>query len=435
MNSSKSLRLAILGLAVAWQPASTAAFSTDGATWGGASTTLSLNSTSFPAGNVFNNNAQFAMSDWNAVPGSRFRFFVNSTNCNPNVHLPTSDNCVAFVAPASLNGALGVTTTASLFGSMLNADIRFNAGFSWTSGLNVGDFSSGPPFSFRGVARHEFGHALGLCHEDRSGNVVLMNSIYTAGGVKPANPHWDDRNGIRSLYSGSGSERDLIAYMWKKTTNDVPGCASSGTFSVPVASVPTLANAGSAVTLEFSFENAGNLPSGSFNIAFLMSTNNIISLADTLIGTNFGASAPAHSRGTFTRALAVPGNTPPGTFFLGLCLDQDNDVSESNEANNCAVAPGSLTVVDFPVPQPPVTLTVRRVGSGRGTVVSNPAGVNCGSNCSRSYPNGTVVTLTPTALTNSVFTAWTGDDPDCFDGVVTMNADKTCRALFEDVRL
>jgi Matrixin/CARDB len=435
MKTGTVATLLISALLVTWHPTTTAAFSTDGATWGGASTTLSLNSTSFPAGNVFNNNAQFAMSDWNGVAGSAFRFFVNSTNCDPNVHLPTSDNCVAFVAASSLNGALGVTTTASLFGSMLNADVRFNVGTSWTSGLNVADFSFGPPFSFRGVARHEFGHVLGLCHEDRTGNVVLMNSLYTAGGVKPANPHWDDRNGVRSLYSGSGSERDLIAYMWKKTTNDVTGCASSATFSVPVASVPTLANAGDTVTLEYSFENAGNLASGNFNIAFLLSTNNIISIADTLVGTNLGASAPAHSRGTFTRALVVPGNTPPGTFFLGICLDQNNGVSESNEGNNCAVAPGSVTIVEFPVPQPPSTLVVRKFGSGSGTVVSNPAGINCGSNCSQSYANGTVVTLTPTALTGSAFTAWIGNDPDCLDGVVTMDTDKTCRALFEDISL
>ena len=284
------------------------------------------------------------MSDWNAATGSDFQFFVNSTSCDPTVNLPTSDNCVAFVSGSSINGALGVTTVSSLFGSILNTDVRFNVNVSWTSGLNVGDFTFGPPFSFRGVARHEFGHALGLCHEDRPVNVVLMNSVYTAGTVKPANLHWDDRAGARAIYPGAGTERDLIAYMWKKTGNGGAGCASSSTVSTPVFTIPGSARVGAPVTMEFSFENAGNLASGIFNIAFLMSTNNIISLGDTLIAENVGASAPAHSRGTFTRTANIPFGTPTGTFFLGICLDRTGTVSKSIEGNNCAVAPGSISI-------------------------------------------------------------------------------------------
>jgi hypothetical protein len=75
------------------------------------------------------------------------------------------------------------------------------------------------------------------------------------------------------------------------------------------------------------------------------------------------------------------------------------------------------------------TLTVIKIGSGIGTVASNPAGIDCGSTCSASFSSGTPVTLTATADANSVFIGWSGD-PDCSDGAVTMNADKTCTATF-----
>jgi len=75
------------------------------------------------------------------------------------------------------------------------------------------------------------------------------------------------------------------------------------------------------------------------------------------------------------------------------------------------------------------TLTVIKIGSGSGTVASNPAGIDCGSTCSASFSSGTPVTLTATADANSVFIGWSGD-PDCSDGAVTMNADKTCTATF-----
>ena len=404
------------------------------ATWSGATTTLSLNTTSFPAGNPFTNNALSAMVDWNNVTGSNFTFTTSSTDCGLSP-LPTSDNCVFFTSGSNIGGALGLTSKSFFLGSMTDADVRFNADVSWTPDLNVGPFTSGAPFSFRGVARHEFGHALGLCHEDGQDNVVLMNSFYTAGAVLPANPHWDDRNALRSLYPGSGTERDLIPYMWKKATNGQVGCGqSSATVASPVANVTAQALPGGTAVIEFSFENAGNLASGNFDIDFLLSTNNIISTGDTLVGRNFGASAPAHSRGTFTRTVTIPAGTPLGTFFTGICLDTGNAVAESLEGNNCALAPGTLQVVSVlppPPPPPPATLRVIRVGSGTGSVSSSPAGISCGLDCLQTYPNGTVVTLNINPGAGSVASI-TGDDPDCLDGVITMDRNKTCRVFFEN---
>jgi hypothetical protein len=79
---------------------------------------------------------------------------------------------------------------------------------------------------------------------------------------------------------------------------------------------------------------------------------------------------------------------------------------------------------------PALTLTVAIVGSGSGTVTSDPPGIDCPPDCQATYDRDTVVTLTPTPDPRAVFTGWSGD-PDCADGVVTMDADKTCVASFE----
>ncbi len=53
-------------------------------------------------------------------------------------------------------------------------------------------------------------------------------------------------------------------------------------------------------------------------------------------------------------------------------------------------------------------LTVNALGTGSGTVTSTPAGISCGVDCTEVYNHGTVVTLSQTAATGSVFAGWGG---------------------------
>ncbi len=73
------------------------------------------------------------------------------------------------------------------------------------------------------------------------------------------------------------------------------------------------------------------------------------------------------------------------------------------------------------------TLTVAVAGGG--SVTSAPAGINCGSDCSETYPLGTRVTLNPPPAAGQRFYAWSGD-ADCSDGVLTMSAARACTAVF-----
>jgi outer membrane protein OmpA-like peptidoglycan-associated protein len=82
----------------------------------------------------------------------------------------------------------------------------------------------------------------------------------------------------------------------------------------------------------------------------------------------------------------------------------------------------------------PYTLTVEKKVTGdcdgSGSVTSDPAGIDCGGRCSGSFECGTEVALTAKPEVGVTrFEGWTGD-PDCQDGRVSMDGDKSCTANF-----
>ena len=82
---------------------------------------------------------------------------------------------------------------------------------------------------------------------------------------------------------------------------------------------------------------------------------------------------------------------------------------------------------------PKINLTISKSGTGSGSVTSNPAGINCGSTCSATFPKDTTINLTATPAEGSVFVGWAGDctgagtNPEC---IVTMDASKNVTARF-----
>jgi hypothetical protein len=77
------------------------------------------------------------------------------------------------------------------------------------------------------------------------------------------------------------------------------------------------------------------------------------------------------------------------------------------------------------------TLTVVKQGTGDGTVISSPSGINCGSICSYHFISGYSVTLTATPNSTSAFNSWAGDATSINPTVtITMNSNKIVYAIF-----
>jgi hypothetical protein len=125
-------------------------------------------------------------------------------------------------------------------------------------------------------------------------------------------------------------------------------------------------------------------------------------------------------------AVAASGSSFAGWSGNADCAD---GVVTVNADLSCTATFNLVPVV------PSYTLTMSIInevtssGTASGRVVSSPAGIDCGSDCTEIYTSGQVVTLTPVAGTNSKFAGWSGD-ADCTDGSVTMNAGKSCTAKF-----
>jgi hypothetical protein len=74
----------------------------------------------------------------------------------------------------------------------------------------------------------------------------------------------------------------------------------------------------------------------------------------------------------------------------------------------CAVTVTGATSVAADFALAPYALTVTKAGTGAGAVTSSPTGINCGTDCTEAYTNGTVVTLTAAAAAGSTFSGWSG---------------------------
>jgi IPT/TIG domain-containing protein/List-Bact-rpt repeat protein len=127
-------------------------------------------------------------------------------------------------------------------------------------------------------------------------------------------------------------------------------------------------------------------------------TSGPVGTSVTISGTNFtGATAVTFNGVSATFSVSsdrvIQATVPAGATTGPLSVTTPGGTATS--ANNFTVT---------------ATLTVRKTGTTGGSVTSGDGGINCGANCSASYDYGTVVTLTATPGSLSVFTGWEGCD-------------------------
>ena len=120
--------------------------------------------------------------------------------------------------------------------------------------------------------------------------------------------------------------------------------------------------------------------------------------------------------------VALTVNPAAGSIFSGWSGSGCSTGSVTMSANrNCTATFNAVAVQTF-------GLSVAKTGTGSGTVSSGPAGINCGGDCSESYTSGMVVALSAIPAAGSIFSGWSGSG--CSTGSVTMNASRSCTAVF-----
>ena len=187
---------------------------------------------------------------------------------------------------------------------------------------------------------------------------------------------------------------------------------------------------GDGKTVEYTYDNSGNLlervvtEAPKFALTVTVSGTGTGTVTSNPAGIDCGSDcSESYDQGTSVTLTAAAGS---GSTFGGW------SGSGCSGTGSCSVTMNSSKTVTATFnQQQQYTLTVTKSGTGTGTVTSSPSGIDCGSDCSESYNQGTSVILTAAAASGSTFGGWSGSGcSGTGTCTVTMNAAKSVAATF-----
>ncbi|TQV89426.1 hypothetical protein [Aliikangiella coralliicola] len=322
--------------------------------WGSNTKTMRASNVSFAAGGSYLSALQTVISRVNDNP-SKFNF--NLVTGDTSVGFDNGQNETWFTNDAAaLNGAPAVAFTWShcywFFGwhyGIDEVDVLFNNNVSYTSSSNKSSsITYGGSFRpFRTTATHEFGHAMGLLHENRYYNIMGQDwdFIHANGNSTRAYLGEDAANGSVILYgttTGNMQDVSLAHHKYLGTSGEYSTHQSTRLLNGAGGNLASFTNSGErvyrvnkgqSVRLELTAENNGKSTQNP-QVGYYISTNNIISTGDQNIGTG-SLTLTRNIPYTFQRSLTIPSSLNSGQYYwIGAVIDNNNAIAESSGVNN-----------------------------------------------------------------------------------------------------
>jgi hypothetical protein len=292
-----------------------------------------------------------ARDAWNQSPGF-FTVYMNSTD---EVGIDNGYNEVWFSTDQDiLDGAPGRTISWLGCGEIEEADVVFDANYSFTAGtFKASSTAYGGAFrTFRTGATHELGHVVGLCHSSASYNIMGSDSRFVhangstlrnyagasgiAGeidlyGVWPPS-QFEDVSVVHWKYGGSKGEysKHVRTQIYDTSDNPLDSVPCGANDAEPCFQVTKA----QTVKVEFTYENLGR-NTQNVDIGYFLSTNSLITTLDTLIGTGNISALGRPVLTTNNTFLAIPGNLTSGrNYYLGAIVNYNRKFAEAVGQNN-----------------------------------------------------------------------------------------------------
>jgi hypothetical protein len=314
--------------------------------WAGNSVTLRASQIGFPWGNPYRTALGSVATRWSNTP-SKMNYFIQydevgvaEGNGQSEVWWSSSISPPAY-ATIWWNGSCQI----------VEGDVVFKNTVAYTTSTLKGDLwpYSGAYRPFRTTAMHEFGHVQGLGHTNNVYSIMGQDwtHIHANGSTATAYPGEDAVAGSVVVYGlDAANVQDLGIAHWRYT-------GMSGEYSthgrtrlfntlnaelakVSAAAEPTYkVNKGQWVKLEMTYENMGKTSPLTVKVGYYLSTNNLITTADTFLGEGTVTLSRGVPSTTNNTTLVIPSSLTSGqTYYLGALIDYTHLVSEVYESNN-----------------------------------------------------------------------------------------------------
>lgn len=240
---------------------------------------------------------------------------------------------------------------------IVEGDVVFNLARQWNTSDGKADYNAygddGSDLAVPPIAVHELGHTVGFGHDCSTYNVMgNATRHFWANGPNAASYLGEGVvAGLVDVYSDDGPATlqapDVAVTHWRYDSCDSGGYSVHRRTSVfgtdgmvldTVGGEPEprfVAAAGQTVEAAFTFENLGNTLEEGVEIGFYWSANDTITTLDRRLG---GASLDFVRNDPDTRrfTVALPIDLAQGDGYLGVIVDETDDIDESFEANNAS---------------------------------------------------------------------------------------------------
>jgi hypothetical protein len=308
--------------------------------WWPDATNIVFDNVFIPA-DVWSAPAEGEMSEWNELDTTdNSHPFRIANNPQFSFGADDGDNTIGFLNEAGVSNQYGLSYADALAwtvcyspagGRIDECDVMLNPALPWS-------LSPDPDNYFQSTVLHELGHVRGLDHYNA---YLSMQNSGVDKLLRAATLYMDDKFAVRQ-HASHVEERDIVVYN-KYHTGSVPAWMTANR---------TTAREGESITFNnITVENRGTLAFGPLRFGIYMSSNDIISTGDQLVGTTNFTGFDIFTFSTFNTTVTVPSVNDCGVRYFGGIIDDVSSFSERYEGNNAvtfsngSAAPQPFTIL------------------------------------------------------------------------------------------